>query len=181
MDFFTFLKFLHVALAMTWLGGTLATGLLGLRVWRRGTVEGMSFIMRDTAWLAKAVFGPATLAVLGLGVWMAWLRYDFSQAWIDLALIALAVHLGVGYGVVMPRAEVLMKAAEEGRLAESDRAPFGWVMRMGMAHEVMLFAVVLDMVTKPQWSDTGLVGAIVVIAALGFGQMAVPMRGPAAL
>jgi uncharacterized membrane protein len=175
VDFYTLLKFLHVALAIIWLGGTLAGGLFGVWVWRRGTVADMGLVMRQSGWLAGAVFGPATLAVPALGAWMAWQHYDFTQAWIVLALAAVVVHLGIGYGVVMPRFKALEGTAREGRLAEVDRAPFGWLMRMGMAHEVMLQAVVLDMVAKPQWSDTGLVGAIVIIAVLGFAHMAIPI------
>ncbi len=176
MDFYTFLKVLHVALAMAWVGGTVSLGIFGRRVWRRGTVDDMESVIRQTMFLAKAVFGPATLGVLALGVWMTWLSFGFAEAWIDIALAALAVHIAVGYGVVMPRFKVLEATLQDGRLAESDRAPFGWIMRMGMAHEALLFAVVLDMVTRPQWSDTGLIGTIVVIAALGSAQMAIPVR-----
>jgi len=176
MDFYTFLKFLHVALAVAWVGGTFSGGVFGRWVWRHGTVDDMVGVIKWTTFSAKAVFGPATLGVLALGVWMTWLNFDFAEAWIDIALTAIAVHVAVGYGVVMPRFKALDAALRDGRMAESDRAQFGWVMRMGLAHEVMLFAVLLDMVAKPQWSDIGLIGAIVVIAVLGFAQMAMPMR-----
>lgn len=134
MDLDTFLKFLHVATAAAWLGGTLAGGVFGLWIWRRGTVEDMAGVLRQTAFLAATIFGPATLAVLALGICMTWLNYGFTEAWIDFALAALAVHILVGYGVVMPRFKVLEATLADEGLAESDRHLFGWLMRMGMAH-----------------------------------------------
>lgn len=175
MDFYTFLKFLHVALAIAWLGGTVTSGVFGLWAWRRGTVADTASVIRQSTFLAGVVLGPATLGVLAIGLYMTWANFGFAEAWIDIALAALAVHIVVGYGVVLPRLKKLQAALGDGGLAENDRALFGWLMRMYSAHDVMLFAVVLDMVAKPAWSDTGLLAAIVVIAALGFAQMAIPI------
>lgn len=169
MDLYTILKFLHVVLAIIWLGGAGTGAVYGLWAWRRGTVADMDGFMRREIFMSS-INGPASLGVLALGLWMAWQYYDFGQAWIVLALLGLLVHFGVGFGVVMKRFMALAASVKEGRLAEADRPEFGKVMRLGLAHNVLVYTIVLDMVAKPDWGDVGLILLMVLIVALGFAQ-----------
>lgn len=139
------IKFLHVALAILWLGGGFAMWLLGTLALRRGDEAEVRDVAGLSARLANTLFMPSGVVVLILGTYLVRGPWSFLDAWV-LAGIAGVVASGViGAAVLAPRVRAL--AQEGGQVAA--RALFAWV-RVDL---VLLFAVVWAMVSKPLWSD----------------------------
>jgi putative copper export protein len=64
------LLFLHILAAIVWLGGLIMLGLLATLVLRSRDAEAVGRFVRNLCVVGPAVFAPAMLAVLGLGIWM---------------------------------------------------------------------------------------------------------------
>src|ERR1051326_3587886 len=85
---YNWLLLLHIVAAMVWVGGAVMLGATATRVIRAGDEEDVAPFLANLRVLGPLVLAPATVAVLGLGIWMvlnsaAW---DFGQEWVQLAL-----------------------------------------------------------------------------------------------
>src|SRR5262245_13541766 len=90
--------FVHVLAAMIWLGGAVSVTVLGGAALRSGKTDAVGSFIASLRIVFPLLFGPASLAVLGFGIWLvldsdAW---DFGQAWVilGLALVGAAVLIG---------------------------------------------------------------------------------------
>lgn len=113
------------------------------------------------------LFPLLLVALLGLGAWLVHLNdpeFSYEDGWISTAIVAVIVLLGIGGGLLAPRAkrmdDALDAAAPGDPLTEQLRAevadPVVWVG--GHVNTFLALAVVFNMATKP---DT--VGAVVVL------------------
>jgi uncharacterized membrane protein len=144
------LMFLHILAAMIWLGGGVAVTVLVGEVLRSGKHDAAARFVGSLRVIGPSTLGPASLAVLGFGIWLvldsaAW---DFGQAWIILALAVVAASFVVG-GVVVGRAAIgARRAAEAGDDREAVRQlrRWSWGMRLIL---VLLLVATWDMVFKP--------------------------------
>src|SRR6266542_856309 len=104
---YDWLMFLHVLAAMIWLGGVVCVTVLVGDALRSGKDDAVARFIASLRVIGPLTLGPASLAVLGLGIWLvldsdAW---DFGQAWIILALALVAAAFLIG-GAVVGRAAV---------------------------------------------------------------------------
>jgi uncharacterized membrane protein len=149
-DLYDWLLFLHVVAAMVWLGGGILLAALAARVLRDRDPAAISGFIANLRVLGPAMLAPATVAVVGLGVWMvlnssAW---DFAQLWIQfgLALFAGAFLIGAGY---LSRAAIgAERAAGDGKADEAIRhlTRWSWGYR---AVVLLLLVATWDMIFKP--------------------------------
>ena len=82
------LLFLHILAAMVWVGGAVLLGVLAIRAVHDGDPGAVGKFIANMRVIGPVVLAPATVAVVGLGVWLvldsaAW---DFGQLWVQLAL-----------------------------------------------------------------------------------------------
>ena len=82
------LLFLHVLAAMVWVGGGVMLAVVAARVLRDPDPGAVGRFTGSLRVLGPLVLGPATVAVLGLGIGLvvdteAW---DFGQLWVQLGL-----------------------------------------------------------------------------------------------
>jgi uncharacterized membrane protein len=85
---YDWLLFLHVLAAMVWVGGGVMLAVLAARVVRDPDPGAVGRFTSSLRVLGPLVLAPATVAVLGLGIWLvvdseAW---DFGQLWVQLGL-----------------------------------------------------------------------------------------------
>lgn len=150
MTLYDWLLFGHIVAAMVWVGGGLLLGVLAVQVVRNGEPVAVARFVGNLRVIGPRLLGPATLAVLGLGVWMvldsaAW---DFGQLWVQLALalFAAAALLGAAHlGRTAIRAD---RAIAGGDHDEALRQLTRWAWGYGLI-VLLLIAVVWDMVFKP--------------------------------
>ena len=135
---------------MVWVGGGVVLAALAVATLRGGDAQAVARFVGLLRVVGPAVLAPATIAVLGLGVWLvldsaAW---DFGQAWVLIALGLLAAAVAVGAGHQARVALAVQRAAERDDHAEARRLLARWTS--GYAVVVVLLVVVAwDMVFKP--------------------------------
>ncbi len=144
------LLFLHILAATVWLGGLVTLGLLATLVLRSRDAEAVGRFVRNLRVVGPAVFAPAMLAVLGLGIWMvvrddAW---EFGQTWVALALALFAAAFLVGAVFQIRTAIGAQRGVEAGDHSEASRQLRRWSWG-AWAILVLLVIVSWDMVFKP--------------------------------
>jgi uncharacterized membrane protein len=149
-DLYDWLLFLHVVAAMVWLGGGILLAALAARVLRHRDPAAISGFIANLRVLGPAMLAPATVAVVGLGVWMvlnssAW---DFGQFWIQLGLALFAGAFLIGAGYLSRAAIGAERAAGDGKADEAIRhlTRWSWGYR---AVVLLLLVATWDMIFKP--------------------------------
>ena len=147
---YDWLKFLHVLAAMLWLGGTAALSVVATHLARHGERNVIERFVRSLGVVGPIVLAPATLSVVGFGIWLvldseAW---DFGQTWVWLALVLFAAAFVVGAGFQSRAAVSGRRAAEGGDDREAARqlSRWAWGSRLIL---IILVVAAWDMVFKP--------------------------------
>ena len=151
MEIGPWIKFIHIAAAVAWLGGGLMLAVIGLRARRSGDMTLLVSFGRTVQYAGPRVLGPAMGILLLAGIGLVLVQsHSFTELWILLALggFALAFVVGVGF---MARAGI-----ELGRVVTAatpdvtrTRALVGrWVTGYSAMLAILLF-VLWDMVFKP--------------------------------
>ena len=147
---YDWLLFGHIVAAMIWVGGGLVLGALAVQTVRAGEADAVARFVASLRVIGPRMLAPATVAVLGLGVWMvldsaAW---DFGQLWVLLALGLFAAAFLVGAAHQSRAAIGAERALERGdhHAARRQLARWSW----GYWLIVLLLVVAAwDMVFKP--------------------------------
>ena len=166
MDTYSILKFLHIAVAIAWLGGAFSVILLGSLAAKSNDSERLIWAVRMTETLAKKIFMPSSLIILVLGAIMVWMDWSFAEAWVVFGILGVIMTGGIGGAILTP---MVVKINESDPGPERD-ALAEKLLRTARADLIMLFVIVWAMVSRPQWSDVyeliGMVAVIVVGGAL---------------
>jgi uncharacterized membrane protein len=149
-DLYDWLMLLHVLAAMVWVGGLVALTVLSFQATRSDRPDAVGRFVESLPIVGPLVLAPASVAILGLGVWLvadggAW---SFGQTWILLAFGLFGGASLVG-AVFQSRAALgAQRAAEAGDDAEASRQlrRWSWGMRTIL---LLLVAATWDMVFKP--------------------------------
>ena len=149
-DLYDWLLLLHIVAAMIWVGGAVMLGATATRVIRAGDDEDVARFLGNLRVLGPLVLAPATVAVLGLGIWMvldssAW---DFGQEWVQLALGLFAGAFVIGAAHQSSAASRADRALERGDHPEARRQLVRWSVGYWLILAFLL-AAVWDMVMKP--------------------------------
>lgn len=166
MELYHLFLFAHVVCAVLWLGGSAALMFLAWRADRAGDAAGLLSTLRSVTVLAPRVFVPGSALVLVTGLLMVWTGSLAWEAWIVLALVGIALTIGIGAGFLGPLSGKAAEAEAAGRVAEA--VALGQrVVRLAKVDLVMLFGIVWLMVMKPGWGDLWMlaVPAVVIILA----------------
>ena len=144
------LLFLHVLAAMVWVGGGVMLAVVAARVLRDPDPGAVGRFTGSLRVLGPLVLGPATVAVLGLGIGLvvdteAW---DFGQLWVQLGLGLFAAAFLVG--AVWPSRSALAatRATAQEDDAEARRQLRRWLAGYWLIVTLLVVAV-WDMTTKP--------------------------------
>jgi uncharacterized membrane protein len=107
-------KFLHVAGAITWIGGVITIAALTARLARGAEGAALQALTRQSAFFGQAVLGPAALTTLVAGIALAVeLRQGFPF-WMAWGLAGVASSMIAGGALVRPATARL--SAEKPRL-----------------------------------------------------------------
>lgn len=173
MDWYTLVKFAHVACAILWVGGGFALMVAAMRADRAGDIAGTLQIMRTVGDLGNRLFMPMSVLTLLFGLIMCWFWVGFGDLWIVLGLIGFAVSAVIGSAIFKPTADRMNALiAREGitpaALAEGRR-----ILKVARFDYTVMLLVVGDMVLKPALDDAGTLTVMSALlaagAALAFG------------
>jgi len=163
MDWYTIFKFLHVLAAIIWIGGAFIMLVFGIEAVRKGDNAQLVGVASQMGWAAERVYVPASMATVVLGIIVATLGGMWSQLWVILGLVGMAITMALGILVLTPRAKKLAGAVASPATATVARD----LVTLVKFDCAALFVVVADMVLKPGTSDWVLliVMAVVVVGA----------------
>ena len=165
MTWITFLLFVHVAMAIVWVGGALMMQFFGIRASMSGDPARMAALGQDIEWIAHRVFTPASLLAFVSGILLVVESdfYGFGDDWIVMGLVLYATTFFAG---------ILFLGPESGRIGKLQPGPeVGQrILRLIMLARldlVLLFLIVYVMTVKPQWDDSALLEGLLAAGLAG--------------
>ena len=145
------LLFLHILMAITWVGGALATQFFALRMVDGTSPETQASFAKSSEWVGKRIFMPASLILLltGIGLTVEG-DWGFSSAWILIGLGAYLFSFVSGAFFLGPETGRLGKAMEEKGPADPEvQQRIKRLFTFSRIELVVLIVVVFDMAVKP--------------------------------
>lgn len=147
---YDWLVFVHVLAAMVWVGGGVLLAAIVTRVLHDPEAGAVGRFVGNLRVIGPRVLAPATVAVVGLGVWLvldstAW---DFGQFWVQLALALFTGAFVIGAAFLSRAAIGAERAAGRGDDEEARRqlVRWSWGYRLIL---LLLIVATWDMTTKP--------------------------------
>lgn len=179
MDTYSFIKFLHVAFVVIWLGGGFCLILLAARANRANDTADLAKIIQQVVYMSGHVFVPSALLAFVFGLIMAWMAGLFGYLWVIIGLVGFLATFGIGIAVLKPRSEkVAAMIAKDGATPaaiEHGRE----ILHIAQFDIAMLFVVVADMVIKPT-PENYIVLLVMVLAIVAAGVVFLrPVLAPA--
>jgi uncharacterized membrane protein len=140
----------HILAAMIWVGGAAVLFALAIITLRTRDPQAIARFVRALPVLGPAVLAPATVGVVGFGVWLVLDSdtWEFGQTWIVLAFVLFAVAFVTGAAFQSRAALGAERAVDRGDDAEALRQLERWVRGYGLILTLLL-VLAWDMVFKP--------------------------------
>jgi uncharacterized membrane protein len=170
MTWYEFLLFLHISMAVIWVGGGGMMQFFGLRVINASDPMRLVQLGQDIEWIGKRVLVPSSLLAVVSGVLLVidsdfW---GFGDDWIVLGIVLFAITFLAGALFFGPESGRVAKlAAAEGPTSPAAQARLQRLLALTRADLMLLFLIIFDMSVKPQWGDASLWVAVLAFGALG--------------
>ena len=144
-------KWIHVTVAVFWVGGGVTLTILGLKAERSTDPQEMSYLARSAAFVGERFFAPAGLVVLLMGIAMTIdNHWGWGRFWIDAGLVGYAATFVTGIGFLSPQAKRIGELTQsKGPEAPETIAAVRKILMIARVDVAVLLLVVADMVTKP--------------------------------
>jgi uncharacterized membrane protein len=150
---YNWLKAFHVLASIVWVGGGIFIQIYATKLRRANQQDRLMAFAKDLEKLGNAIFLPASILVLILGIAMVWYSpaWKVSDLWVILGLVGIANTIVVGAAFLGPEAGRIARVAEERghddpEIARRTQRIFT-ISRYDIA---VLVLVVIDMVVKPR-------------------------------
>jgi uncharacterized membrane protein len=166
MTWYTFLLFVHIALAIVWIGGGLMMQFFGIRAMLAGP-ERLAAFGADVEWVGMRVLTPASLLAFVSGILLVFEGpWSFGDDWIVIGLALFAVTFFAGMLFFGPESGRLGKLIQaQGVESPEVQARMGRLILFSRFDLVVLFLIVFDMAVKPEFSDAGAIAFALAVAA----------------
>jgi uncharacterized membrane protein len=167
MDWYSIVKFLHVAFAVVWVGGGFTIMLLAVRADRAGNVEAMLQTMRATGELGNRLFMPASMLTLLSGLTLCWFWIGFTDLWIIIGLIGFATTATIGSMIFKPTADRMAAMIAEDGVTPAALDLGRRILKIARLDYAVMLIVIADMVLKPTSGDTAILATMAVVFIAG--------------
>lgn len=150
-NWYSLFKWVHVTLAVFWVGGGLTLTILGLRAEGTNDPREIVTIAQQAAFVGEKLFAPAGALVLLMGIGMV-VHQDlgWGHFWIIAGLIGYAATFVTGIGVLSPLAKKIEHSAQaNGPEHPETIALIKRILLIARVDIAVLLLVVADMVLKP--------------------------------
>jgi uncharacterized membrane protein len=151
-ELYDWLKFLHILMAITWVGGAITLQILAIRIVGGNDPVRLAAFAGEAEFVGTRIFTPASLLLLAFGIWMvidepAW---TFAQFWVLAGLGVFAFSFVSGAFYISRQSARLKKMyADEGSSAPEAPAIIRRIFVISRIELVLMVLVVADMVLKP--------------------------------
>ena len=145
------LKFIHVASVIAWVGGAMAMSIFALRLARTERRESLASFLRVVTYFGPRLSGAGSVVAVLSGIGMVIMAHiGFTTLWVALGIAGVIVHFIVGAGLIPRAAAGLLTLAEASGTTDAQIAAArkSFATLTG-AYLTLMFVVVLDMVLKP--------------------------------
>ena len=151
MSRYELLLFLHILMAITWVGGAVATQFFAIRLVNGGSPETQVSFAKSSEWIGMRVFMPASLILLLTGIGLvAEGDWGFTKFWIVIALVAYLFSFLSGVFFLGPESGRLGRAMEEKGAADPEvQARIKRIFAFSRIELGVLILIVFDMAVKP--------------------------------
>jgi uncharacterized membrane protein len=170
VSWYEFLLFVHVSMAIIWVGGSTMIQFFALRTPRVPDPMRLAEFSGDVEWVGTRVLMPVSLLAVVSGVWMV-IDSDFlgfGDDWIVIGIILFAITFLAGALFFSPEAGRIKKLIQtEGPASPVAQARIQRILALTRADLMLLFLIIFDMTVKPEWGDLWLWVAIAGLAVLG--------------
>lgn len=150
-DWYPIFKWIHVTLAVFWVGGGLTLTILAMRAERSSNPRDIAHLADQAGFVGEKFFAPAGLLVFLAGIAMVLnADFDWGQFWIVAGLIGYAASFVVGIGFLSPTAKKIAALSETHGVEHAEtQAMIRKILLIARFDMAVLLLVVADMVTKP--------------------------------
>ena len=139
---------IHIICAVIWLGGAFVTQIYALRA-QAGALP-LGAYAKQTEFVGQRTFLPASLILLGTGIWLVSRDVFTLDEWVVWGLIVIGLSVVTGAGFLGPESGRIGKLIDErGDTDPEVRQRLGRLFLVSRVELVLLFSVVIVMVTKP--------------------------------
>lgn len=166
MDLHASLAVLHVAAALVWIAGGVATVVTGILRKARASADEQVAQLQSLTFLGIHFFFPATVVAVATGFALVYISPAGWEAFTILGLLGTTATLAFNALVLHPTGRRAVAVAQErgtiGAMIVLKR--FSRLAKFDLALRVSVVAV---MILKPDWTDTGALSVLVAILAIG--------------
>ncbi len=147
---YTVAKFLHVLLAMVWVGGAIMLQLVGRAALASRVPGRLAEFATESDSIGKRVFTAVPLLVFLLGFYLvAEGDWGFGSAWVSLGILGAVVSIATGAGFLGPQnTKAARLARAEGEETSGLRDTVNRILRVSLMDIGLLVFIVFLMVTK---------------------------------
>jgi uncharacterized membrane protein len=169
MTWYEFLLFAHIAMAAIWVGGGAMLQFFGLRAINAPDPMRLAQLGQDIEWIGSRVLVPASALAVVSGILLVidsdfW---GFGDDWIVIGLVLFAITFLAGALFFGPESGRLGKLVEaEGPTSPAVQEKLRRLLALTRADLMLLFLIIFDIATKPQWGDLSLWVALAGFASL---------------
>jgi uncharacterized membrane protein len=169
VSWYEFLLFVHIAMAVIWVGGAAMMQFFGLRAINAPDPMRLVQVGQDIEWIGTRVLVPSSLLAVVSGILLVvdsdvW---GFGDDWILLGIILFAITFVAGAFFFGPESGRVAKLAEaEGPGSPVVQARLRRLLALTRADLMLLFLIIFEMSVKPEWGDAWLWIAVAFFAAL---------------
>ncbi|MDQ5821067.1 MAG: DUF2269 domain-containing protein [Actinomycetota bacterium] len=150
VDGYTIFKFLHVVLAVVWVGGAIMLQVLAQFALRSKLPGRTAEFARETEWVGTRIFTPASILVLLIGIWLVYDgNWGFGHFWIIAGFVSFVLSFVIGAGFLGPESGRLAKEIEaQGADSPAVKARISRILNIARIDMVVLVFIIFLMVTK---------------------------------
>jgi uncharacterized membrane protein len=152
MTGYSWLVFVHILAAITWIGGAIMLNILNTRSIRSNNPARLATTAKETEWVGTRIIAPTTLVLLAMGITMVSVNeaWTIGQLWIILAQVLFGITFATGAFFLGPEAGRIARLVDERSVADPEvRRRLRRVVLIGRLDLITLIVVVWDMVVKP--------------------------------
>ena len=147
---YEFWLFVHVLMAIVWVGGSIHLQIIGSRLQAADDPVQLGNFNRQVEWIGTRVLTPASILIVIAGVFMVLDRWDFEQLWIIIGIAGFAYSFVNGAFFLGPLSGKTGKLIDERGVEDTQvQANIGRLFFYSRIELVILLVVVWAMTMKP--------------------------------
>jgi uncharacterized membrane protein len=147
---YEFWLFVHVLMAIVWVGGNIHLQIIGTRLQAAGEPLQMAQFARQTEWIGTRILTPASVLIVITGVILVLDQWDFEQLWIIIGMAGFLYSFVNGAFFLGPLSGKTGKLMEERSPEDPEiQGNLARLFTLARIELVILIVVVWAMTMKP--------------------------------